>query len=289
MKPLRSGALLGVGVDIAASTRGCAQAPALLQKQFLLPSHWRWQSSINASSSATGLAATQAVVEYSTRLAQRTFNFVHNKQPFVVIGGDHSTAIGTWSGVSAACRLQGRGFGLIWVDAHMDAHTPETTPSGNIHGMPLAVLLGHGDPRLTHIAGHFVKLDPAFVCVLGARSFETDEPKLLKNLGVRIYEMSEIQQRGWDVVLHEALRRVRQAPAGFGLTVDVDAVDPLQAPGVGTAAPNGLSNANVQELIAAVRADPKCPGIELVEFNPSLDVNGRTEKLMLEWLQQYCR
>ena len=156
----------------------------------------------------------------------------------VVVGGDHTCAIGTWKGVAHALQDKGR-IGLLWIDAHMDAHTPQTTETGMLHGMPVAALLGYGYPELTRIAGG-VRLDPNCVCLYGVRSFERGEAEFLARLGVRVFLMSEIAERGVAVTLNEAVSIVGCANGGFGITLDMDAIDPLDAPGVGTPEAGGL-------------------------------------------------
>src|SRR5665213_879539 len=156
-----------------------------------------------------------------------------------VVGGDHSCAIGTWSGVYDAMHHLGD-IGLIWIDAHMDSHTPETTPTNHIHGMPLACLLGYGYPTLTGVLHAAPKFKPENVCLIGVRSYEKGEAALLKHLNVRVFFMEEVQERGFEVVLAEAVQHVNQHTIGYGITLDIDAVDPLEAPGVDVPEPEGI-------------------------------------------------
>lgn len=188
----------------------------------------------------------------------------------LVVGGDHSCAIGTWSGVHRV--LSDRGpIGLIWIDAHMDSHTFATTPSGQIHGMPLAALLGHGDAALTGIEGMEAKLRPEHVCLIGVRSYEAGEAALLHGLGVRVFEMDEVRRRGLAEVFEEALTIVRQGTAGFGVSVDLDALDPEEEPGVGTPVPGGLRRAELAAALSRLRGDPGFVAMEIVEYNPRRD------------------
>jgi arginase len=188
----------------------------------------------------------------------------------LVVGGDHSCAIGTWSGVHRA--LAGRGpLGLIWIDAHMDSHTFATTPSGQIHGMPLACLLGYGEAALTGIDGAEVKLRPEHVCLIGVRSYEADEAALLHRLGVRVFDMNEIRRRGLAEVFDAALAIVRHGTAGFGVSVDLDALDPDEEPGVGTPVPGGLHRAELAAALSRLRGDPAFVAMEIVEYNPRRD------------------
>jgi len=188
----------------------------------------------------------------------------------LVIGGDHSCAIGTWSGVKRALGAPAR-LGLIWIDAHMDSHTVVTSQTHHIHGMPLASLLGHGDARLTGVAGDAPKLLPEDVCLIGVRSFESEEAALLKQLGVRVYFMHEVRRRGLSEVFAEALRRVRAHTQGYGISIDLDALDPAEGPGVGTPVPGGLLRADMTDALALAHGDEKLLAVEIVEYNPYLD------------------
>ena len=218
------------------------------------------------------------------RLALRTHELTIEKKRFVVLGGDHSSAIGTWSGVSAATRAEGA-FGLIWVDAHMDSHTPENSRSGNIHGMPLATLLGYGYTRLSRVIHSHPKVLPEHVCLVGVRSFEPEEADLLRALNVRIFDMQEIHQRGLEAVLADALSIVQNNTVGFGVSVDLDAFDPSEAPGVTTPEENGLFVKEFCKLLASIADEPKFLGAEIAEFNPFRDKNHQTEAVIKDLLE----
>jgi len=172
---------------------------------------------------------------------------------------------------------------LLWIDAHMDAHTPETTESGMLHGMPVACLLGYGYPELTEIA-HGAKLDPTCVCLYGVRSFERGEAELLARLGVRVFFMEEIAQRGIAQTLTEALSIVTCASAGFGITLDLDAIDPGDAPGVGTPAPGGIRGAEFVAALAEYGGNAGLAGVEVVEYNPYHDQQSATAGLVADAL-----
>lgn len=195
----------------------------------------------------------------------------------IVLGGDHSIAIGTWKGVARA--LSPQRFGLVWFDAHMDAHTPETSPSGNIHGMPLAVLFGRGDLRLVGVARAGAVLDPTRTVLVGVRSFEPPERELLDSLGVRVITMNEIRKRGPRHAIAEAFERVSYANTSFGVSIDLDVIDPRIAPGVATPVEGGLSASAIVDAVHHAVADPRCVAIEIAEFDPSRDRHGRTVAL----------
>ncbi len=206
----------------------------------------------------------------------------------VVIGGDHSVAMGTWSGVTTALKAHGQ-FGLLWIDAHMDAHTPITARQGkwggHFHGTPLAHLLGHGDKILCEIASKRTKLKPAYTALVGVRSYEPGEAALLNELGVRVFLQSEIAARGLLPVLQDALKIVTKAPKGWGLSFDLDVLDPQDMQAVGTTEPNGL---RLQEFLKAwpqLQLPTPPRAIELVEYVPDKDVNGRGLKVIEQVLK----
>jgi arginase len=201
----------------------------------------------------------------------------------IVLGGDHSVAIGTVSGIARYWRKRGKRIGCVWVDAHTDMNTPETSPSGNIHGMPLAVLLGHGPRELVAIAGDHPALDPRDVCVIGARDVDNTEKDIVRRTGVRVYSMSELDDRGTATCVHEALYRATADTAGVHLSFDLDGVDPQHAPGVGTPVPGGLSFRESHLICEKAAATGKLLGVEMVELNPVIDSENRTGKLAV-WL-----
>lgn len=278
--------LLGYASGIAAGNTGCGEGPIVLYKsdwvkQLKLKNGQAYWHALFHPQQMT--SKYRIVAEICTRLAQQTQALTLQGIPFSVIGGDHSCAIGTWSGVAQALRLQGD-FGLIWVDAHLDSHTPETTESGNIHGMPLAALLGYGAKELIEIGGQLPKLNPQHVCIIGARSYEAGEHALLQKLGVKIFFMEEIKQRGLSSIMQEARAIVKQSTAGYGISIDLDAVDPSQAPGVGSPAPNGLDGLTLCQTLTGWSSDKKFIGCEITEFNPQLDVNNKTQDLIVSFL-----
>jgi arginase len=216
----------------------------------------------------------------NTQLAKAIFSCA-TKHPFVVsIGGDHSCAVGTWSGIAEALQ---KDIGLIWIDAHMDSHTPETSESGNIHGMPLAALLGHGSPSLTHILSEKPKIKPENLFLVGIRSFEEGEKKLLDTLGVRVYFMDEVIQRGLSAVLSEILEKLSHIP--YGISLDVDFFDPSAIIATGTPVPGGAHPEEFLDSYSLFEAHPPI-AFELVEFNPSKDTDNTTLNHVLNILKR---
>ncbi len=189
------------------------------------------------------------------------------------VGGDHSIAIGTVGGVTASS-----GSGLLWIDAHGDFNTPETSPTGNIHGMPLAALLGIGAPELVNLGRAGGKIDPANVVLLGARDLDPAEGKLIRQSGIGVFTMREIDERGIAVVVKEVLDRLGHL-ARLHVSLDVDVLDPMVAPGVGTPVPGGLTYREAH-LLMELLADSRLVGsIDVVEINPILDERNRTAEM----------
>lgn len=232
----------------------------------------------------SGLRLDEAVRELCLELAEKVAEEVKAQRFFSVIGGDHSCAIGTWSGVQDALSEKGD-IGLIWIDAHMDAHTPETSESGRIHGMPVASLLGHGYPTLTGILNHRPKIKPENLCLIGVRSFQSGEADFLKRLNVRVVMMDEVKKRGLKVVMQEAIAIASHQTIGYGLTLDLDALDPEDAPGVDVPEGDGIKAAELMPVLAAIAKDPKLITTEIVEFDPERDKDRKTEKLVADLLR----
>lgn len=219
-----------------------------------------------------------AIARLAEWLAQTTETLVADGTRFAVVGGDHSCATGTWAGAARA--LRPRPMGLVWIDAHMDMHTPATTHSGAINGMPLACLLGHGLPELAQIAGGGGTIDPRHLCVVGVRSFEPEERAFAEETGVRIIHMPEVRERGLADTLEEARAIAADGTAGYGVSLDLDALDPCDAPGVGTPESDGIRASELQAMWSRLAGDPACLGVEITEFNPAHDRGGRTLRLL---------
>ncbi len=279
--------LVGVAFGRGAREAGCAEGPEALRRAGLVDALRRrgiaaiWRAMLLEEPQHPD--PTDAVAGICRPLAATTADMVRRRAPVTVIGGDHSIAIGTWSGVARALRGTGP-LGLIWIDAHLDSHVPETTPSGAIHGMPLAALFGYGDPRLTRLAGTEPAVLPWHVCIVGARSYEDGEMALLTRLGVRIFFMPEVRERGLAAVLDEALAIAETGTAGVGLSIDCDAVDPAEAPGVGSPAPGGLHAPALLDGLHGLCRRTRFLAVEVVEFNPRFDRDGATARLVCDLL-----
>jgi arginase len=200
----------------------------------------------------------------------------------LVLGGDHSIAIGSFSGAASYYKKQQQTLGLIWFDAHADMNTPESTPSGNIHGMPLAALLGYGTPELVNVAGFAPKLDPRLTAHVGARDVVQGERELINKLGVRFFTMREIDERGMSACMDDAIAIASGGTAGYAVTFDVDVLDPGDAPGSGTLVRGGLTYREAHLGMEKVAEAGGMRALEIVEINTALDVNNKTAELGVE-------
>jgi len=200
----------------------------------------------------------------------------------LVLGGDHSIAIGSIAAQALWHRRRGKEVGVIWVDAHADMNTPQSSPSGNIHGMPLAVCLGQGAPELVALAGERPALDARHVAIVGARDLDASERDVVRRSGVRVFTMSEIDERGIATCMDEAIARASEGTAGIHLSFDLDGVDPQYAPGVGTPVAGGLTYREAHLACEKVAMTGKLLGMDLVELNPILDHQNETAKLAVE-------
>jgi arginase len=202
----------------------------------------------------------------------------------VIIGGDHSIAAGSAGGVSSFYRKQNQKIGIIWLDAHTDINTPETTPSGNVHGMPLAALLGHGARELTHVAGFAPKVLPEHTVVIGARSVDPGERSLIRSLGIRVFTMTDLDERGIASVIQEAIKIASNGTAGFHTTLDMDFLDPSTAPGVGTREPGGATYRETHLAMEKISDSGKMLSVEITEVNPIYDTANQTAYLAVEFI-----
>lgn len=200
----------------------------------------------------------------------------------IVLGGDHSIAIGSVAGLAAYHRRREQRVGVIWFDAHGDMNTPETSPSGNIHGMPFSAILGHGAKELTHLCDFAPKVYPDDCVLIGARSVDPEEAVALKASGIRVVTMRELDERGMSAVMDEAMWLASRRTAGFHVTMDMDFVDPDFAPGVGTPVPGGPTYRESHLAMEKIADSGKMLSFELTEVNPILDISNRTAELGVE-------
>ncbi|MBX7228176.1 MAG: arginase [Burkholderiaceae bacterium] len=268
--------LIAAQIGEGAQQMACKQGPDFLRQrsiaQELTHAGQRafWGAAVESDAQLLAQGQLAVVEEYVPRLAQAVLDAVMKKHFPVVLGGDHSCAIATWSAIAKAYQAQGE-LGLIWIDAHLDSHSPDTSHSGAPHGMPLAVLLGHGPSALTDLYHWRGKFKPENVVVVGVRSYEPAEAELLKKLGVEIVSIEQVQKRSFASCLQEIISKVSRHTIGYGITFDLDALDPKDAPGVGSPVSNGMRLADTLEGLSLAAQDPHLVGFELVEYNPLLD------------------
>ncbi|MBP6003245.1 MAG: arginase [Pyrinomonadaceae bacterium] len=202
----------------------------------------------------------------------------------VILGGDHAIAIPTFSAIASHYRSRGTEIGLIWFDAHADINTPESSPSGNIHGMPLAVILGHGNAELVNLCGYSPKLDPQYFAHIGARDVDPGERAQIEKLGLRdrFFTMSDIDSRGMAACVADAIDIASRAPGGYAVTFDIDMIDPRFAPGSGTLVRGGATYREAHLALEMIAARGGMRSFEIVEVNPLLDQSNITVELACE-------
>lgn len=279
--------IIGVPVDLGQSKRGVDMGPAALRYAGLAAKlealGHRVIDGGNLAVPVRETVANEAPHHYLpsiTTVCQATYNAaraaVAAGETPVFLGGDHSLAIGSIGGVTHAAPA-----GLLWIDAHADCNTPATTPSGNIHGMTLAVLLGDGYPELTEVGRPGPKLQPDDVVMIAVRDLDRGERERLHGSGIMVYTMRDVDERGIGAVVREALQRLEHRHR-VHVSLDVDCLDPQAGPGVGTPSPGGLTRREAQ-LAMEIIADCGCCGsLDIVEINPIQDHHNRTALLATE-------
>lgn len=280
--------IIGVPVDLGAGRRGVDMGPSAIRYAGLheglealgyrvfdqgnLPTPLAETCPTPASDEK--LRYLEPITELSRTLADLVAACVEQGRIPLVLGGDHSIAMG-----SVAGSARGRRLGLIWLDAHADFNTAETTPSGNIHGMPLAVVTGHGHPALTTLNGTPPVIPAERVALVGVRSLDALERTALRQSAIRIFTMHDIDRRGLARVLEEAIAVVTAATEGFHVSLDLDVVDPREAPGVGTPVLGGISYREAHLAMELLSETGALRSLDIVEVNPILDIHNTTATL----------
>ncbi|MGE3725636.1 MAG: arginase [Candidatus Sericytochromatia bacterium] len=215
----------------------------------------------------------------------RVFEIMRKGNFPLVLGGDHSIAIGTIGGISAYYHAKGEQIGVIWIDAHADMNTPDTTHTGNIHGMPMSVNLGMGSPELVNLGGFAPKIKPEHVVLIGLRDVDIEEKKIVRESGVHAYTMTDIDEKGMPAIIREAIEIAGIGTAGIHLSFDFDGLDPKIAPGVGTPVKGGIKYREAHLLMEKIAGTGRLIGLEMVELNPILDWGNQTAELGVELIQ----
>ncbi len=222
------------------------------------------------------------ILETVTELAETVERAVRDGCLPLILGGDHSVAIGSTAGVAKALRAAGQSLGVIWFDAHADMNTPETTPSGNIHGMALAVALGRGDRELVEVGGFAPKLSARNAVLVGTRSVDPKERDVVRGLGVRVFTMRDIDERGMRAVMRDAIAAACDDTAGIHVSLDIDFLDPGLAPGTGTCVSGGVTEREAHLAMEMIADTGKLLSMDVTEVNPILDVQNGTANLAVE-------
>ena len=289
--------LLGVPLDLGSGRRGTDMGPSALRIAGLT----RRIENLGVTVSDHGYVAVAApetrqpgeetlrfgreIFRTCRRVRDRVRAIVDGGALPLVLGGDHSIAMGTVAGMAAHVGEQRKKLGLLWIDAHADLNTPDTSPSGNVHGMPLAVILGRGAPMLLDLLEARPMVSVENTAILGLRAVDPGEKERIRRLGVSVYSMQDLDERGLSACVREALETVCKGTAGFHLSYDMDAVDPEVAPGVGTPVQGGLTYREAHLACELVAESRRMLSMEVVEVNPMLDERNKTAQVAVGLIQ----
>jgi arginase len=287
-------AVISISIDLGAGRRGVDMGPSAIRIAGLTPMlaglgfDERAVGTITAAGpetsecGETNIRFLPEITEVCKRAHALVSKSIAEGAIPLVLGGDHSLSIGTVAAVAGHYAKTDESIGVIWVDAHTDMNVPETTPSGNVHGMALAILTGMGGPEaLQKLAGFTPAVHPGNVCVLGVRDVDDAEKEVVHEAGIRVFTMQEIDERGMAACMDEAIARVTSGTAGFHLSFDLDGIDPRVAPGVGTPVPGGLTYREAHLVCEKAARSEKLVSLEVVELNPVLDAENQTGRLAI--------
>jgi arginase len=283
--------IIGVPLDLGASRRGVDMGPSALRIAQLearlealghevvdtgnVPVPER--EALPGITSALDLLP--AITDVCRTLSERTAAAVRDGFAPLVLGGDHSLGAGSVAGVATAHAERGERIGLIWLDAHGDLNTPASSLTGNVHGMPVAHLIGHGDPGMVQLASPAPAISPEHTVLVGVRDLDAPERENIRRFGVRVFTMRDVDERGLKDVMREAIEIASTGTAGFHLSCDADWVDPAQAPGVGTPVRGGATYREAHLAMEMVADSGRMLSMDIVEINPVLDSMNRTADL----------
>jgi arginase len=293
--PPRKIKVIGVPLDLGASRRGVDMGPSAVRVAGLearleaLGHEVRDGGNISVAVAETKSVGEPSarylkeITETCSRAAEMVEKALSDGMTPVILGGDHSVAAGSVSGVADFYRKQNQKIGLIWIDAHADMNTPGTSPSGNVHGMPLAALLGLGPDPLTNLLGFAPKVQPENVVLIGVRDIDATEKENIKRTGVtEVYTMRDIDERSMRTVMEEALRAAGRGTSGYHVSLDMDWIDPEDAPGVGTPVRGGATYREAHLAMEIIADHGRMVSLEVVEVNPVIDEHNRTADLAVE-------
>jgi arginase len=294
-RPPRAIRVIGVPLDMGASRRGVDMGPSAMRVAGLEARLEALGHQVtDGGNIRVEIAETQAlgnksarylkeITETCTRTAEAVLKALDEGMTPLVLGGDHSLAVGSVSGVSEFYRRKGEKIGVLWIDAHSDINTPETSPSGNVHGMPLAALVGLGPESLGNIFGYSPKIAPENTVLIGVRDIDAAERENIRRAGVaHVYTMRDIDERGMRAVMEEALGAANRGTAGYHVSLDMDWIDPEDAPGVGTPVRGGATYREAHLAMEILADHGRMVSFEIVEVNPVIDEHNRTADLAVE-------
>lgn len=289
--------VIGLPMDLGADTRGVDMGPSALRiaglhtcikglgyelvDQGNLPVRISSQLEIENPS----MKYVEEILRSSQAFAFATEQVLDRGNFPLLIGGDHSMAIGSLAGIAAHCRHHDKRLGVIWVDAHTDMNTPATSPSGNVHGMPLAASLGHGEDILTEFYGFSPKLDAKHVHLIGIRSIDKGEIETTRQTGIHVYTMTDVDRMGIYQVAEAVINQLKGEIDHLHISFDLDSLDPEVAPGVGTPVPGGLTYREAHTLMETFAESGLVHSFEITEVNPILDLKNKTAKIALSLMQ----
>jgi arginase len=286
--------IIGVPMDLGASRRGVDMGPSAVRvaglQQRIKQLGWQVEDIGNipvkqpeemqyGEKRAKFLAEITDACRELARVVEQTL--ADGMMP-IVLGGDHSIGVGTTSGVAAYFRKKEKSIGLLWLDAHGDMNTPESSPSGNVHGMPLAAIIGHGPAELVDLCGFKPKLNPRNVALVGVRDLDARERRMIKESGIKVFTMRDIDERGMREVMADALRFAADDTDGIAVSLDLDFVDPEDAPGVGTPVRGGVTYREAHLAMEMIADSEAMVSLEVVEINPVIDEHNKTASLGVE-------
>jgi arginase len=284
--------IIGVPMDLGASRRGVDMGPSALRlaglAERLAQLGYRVEDCGNVrvpdrtTLAGAGRDYLPSIAQVCEELAALTASTVRAGAAPLVLGGDHSLGAGSVAGVATALGERGQRLGLIWLDAHGDLHTPETSHSGNVHGMPVAHLLGRGDARLSHVSAVYPAILPQHVAFVGLRDLDPPEKAYIREAGLHAFTMRDIDERGLRAVMSDAIEAVSRGTGGIHLSVDADWVDPAEAPGVGTPVRGGATMREAHLAMEMINDTGALVGMDLVEINPILDTHNHTAELAVD-------
>ena len=293
--PTRRIRVLGVPLDMGASRRGVDMGPSAVRVAGLEARLEALGHRVtDAGNIRVEIAETQAsgsdkarylkqIAETCQRTGDGVITALEEGMTPLVLGGDHSLAAGSISGVAEFYRRQGQKIGVLWIDAHSDINTPDTSPSGNVHGMPLAAMLGLGPELLGNLYGYAPKIAAENAVLIGVRDIDAGERENIRRAGMsEVYTMRDIDERGMRAVMEEALRAAGRGTAGYHVSLDMDWIDPEDAPGVGTPVRGGATYREAHLAMEILADHGRLLSFEVVEVNPVIDEHNRTADLAVE-------